>query len=113
MCACGTTTGDNCLTLMKETFSDNKKSINLDRSMYIIYIETVMKNTYYIKTGKGDVNTKEMDIRPFSSQKAKALPKSRYSFPLFIIRKNAQRSSYSKSKGDVKDILLCSDNTQI
>ena len=63
----------------------------------------VISSAHFLKTGKDPGFGSLVDIKPFATQKAKALRLSAYSFPVFVIRKPRQRSSYSeKGEGEIK-----------
>jgi hypothetical protein len=63
----------------------------------------VISSTHFLKTGTDPGFGSPIDAKPFASQKAKAIRLSTYSFPVFVIRKPKQRSTYSK-KGEGEKI---------
>ncbi|MGA1873650.1 MAG: hypothetical protein ACMUHY_08245 [Thermoplasmatota archaeon] len=66
------------------------------------FVRDVISSTHFLKTGNELGSGNHPDIRPFSDQKAQAVNMSDYSFPVFVIRKPKQRSSYSrKGEGDI------------
>jgi hypothetical protein len=65
------------------------------------FLRDVITSTHFLKNGTGPASSGSLDFRTFADQKAKALNLSAYSFPVFIIRRPKQRSSYSiKGEGD-------------
>ncbi len=60
----------------------------------------MISSTHFVKTGKDLGGERSADVKVFADQKAKKMILSGYSFPVYIIRKFRQRSSYSDMGGD-------------
>ena len=61
-----------------------------------MFVKDIIKRTHFLKNGSGPGSGTLSGTKSFSKQKAKAVRMSDYSFPVFVIRKPRQRSSYSK-----------------
>ncbi|OYT46792.1 hypothetical protein B6U90_00250 [Thermoplasmatales archaeon ex4484_6] len=61
------------------------------------FVKNVVRSTIFLKNGRVPGFGEHTAARSFSSQKAKAVRLSDFSFPVFIIRKPRQRSSYGNS----------------
>ncbi|MBN1538841.1 MAG: hypothetical protein JW939_01755, partial [Candidatus Thermoplasmatota archaeon] len=65
------------------------------------FVRDVIASAHFLKTGNELGSGTPIDIRPFSDQKAQAVKISAYSFPVFVIRKHRQHSSYGdKGEGE-------------
>jgi hypothetical protein len=64
------------------------------------YTRNVVTSTFFVKTGMS-ING-SIDMRPFADHKAKKMNLSGFSFPVYIIRKQKQRSSNSDLEGGLK-----------
>lgn len=61
-----------------------------------MFVRDIVKSALFLKNGKTPGFGTHSGTLSFSGQKAKAVKMSDYSFPVFVIRKHKQRSSYSK-----------------
>ena len=69
------------------------------------FVRNVISSTHILKNGKPPGYGFQSGTRSFSAQKAKAVRLSDYSFPVFIIRKPKQRSSYSKPSEGIGELI--------
>ena len=77
---------------MPEASSSNKESQEKNRTearnrTSIGYTRDVLSRTHMIKTGRTPGTGHQYEAMEFSSQKAKAVKLSTYSFPVFVIHK--------------------------
>jgi len=68
----------------------------------------LVKTACHLKTGKYPGPGSNVDARPFSIQKAKAMRLSMHLFHTFVIRTPQQRSSYGSKVGEEDMVLLSS-----
>lgn len=116
---CNTSTNIQETSNLTAASSGNRKSQEKNRTdvrvgASIRYTRDVLSRTHTIKTGKTPGIGHQVEALEFSSQKAKALRLSTYSFPVFVIHKTKKQknSDFSDNAGNANVIICRNDELE-